>query len=68
MAPRPSQTFSFQVHEGGDRTLDGIFRLIGLGELEEPRHGETSRYRLGDRVDNETRKRLEKLRRGQGSG
>jgi predicted RNA-binding protein with PIN domain len=36
--------------------------------LEEPAHGETSRYRLGDRVDDETRKRLEELRRGQGSG
>ncbi len=39
-----------------------------LADLEEPQHGETSRYRLGDRVDDETRKRLEKLRRGQGSG
>jgi predicted RNA-binding protein with PIN domain len=36
--------------------------------LEEPVHGETSRYRLGERVDDETRKRLEELRRGQGSG
>ena len=39
-----------------------------LGDLEEPKHGETSRYRVGDRVDEETRKRLEELRRGQGSG
>ena len=39
-----------------------------LADLDEPQHGETSRYRLGDRVDEETRKRLEKLRRGQGSG
>jgi predicted RNA-binding protein with PIN domain len=39
-----------------------------LADLDEPRHGETSHYRLGDRVDEETRKRLEKLRRGQGSG
>jgi len=39
-----------------------------LGDLDEPTHGETSRYRVGDRVDEETRKRLEKLRRGQGSG
>jgi predicted RNA-binding protein with PIN domain len=39
-----------------------------LGDLEQPAHGETSRYRVGDRVDEETRKRLEKLRRGQGSG
>ena len=38
-----------------------------LGDLEEPKHGETSRYRVGDRVDEETRKRLEELRRGQGS-
>ena len=36
--------------------------------LEEPAHGEVSRYRLGERIDEETRKRLEKLRRGQGSG
>jgi predicted RNA-binding protein with PIN domain len=39
-----------------------------LGDLEQPEHGETSRYRVGDRVDEETRKRLEQLRRGQGSG
>jgi predicted RNA-binding protein with PIN domain len=39
-----------------------------LGDLEQPDHGETSRYRVGDRVDDETRKRLEKMRRGQGSG
>ena len=39
-----------------------------LSDLEEPSHGETSRYRIGDRVDEETRKRLEELRRGQGSG
>ena len=39
-----------------------------LADLDEPHHGETSRYRVGDRVDDETRKRLEKLRRGQGSG
>jgi predicted RNA-binding protein with PIN domain len=39
-----------------------------LGDLERPEHGETSRYRVGDRVDDETRKRLENLRRGQGSG
>ena len=39
-----------------------------LGDLDEPTHGETSRYRVGDRVDEETRKRLEELRRGKGSG
>ena len=39
-----------------------------LGDLEEPKHGETSRYRIGDRVDEETRKRLEELRRGKRSG
>jgi predicted RNA-binding protein with PIN domain len=39
-----------------------------LGDLERPEYGETSRYRVGDRVDDETRKRLERLRRGQGSG
>jgi predicted RNA-binding protein with PIN domain len=39
-----------------------------LGDLEQAHHGETSRYRVGDRVDDETRRRLEKLRRGQGSG
>src|SRR3954451_22197300 len=39
-----------------------------LADLDRPEHGETSRYRVGDRVDEETRKRLEKLRRGQGSG
>ena len=39
-----------------------------LGDLSTVEHGEVSRYRIGDRVDDETRKRLEKLRRGQGSG
>ena len=36
--------------------------------LDEPTHDEVSRYRVGERIDDETRKRLEKLRRGQGSG
>jgi phosphotransferase system enzyme I (PtsP) len=35
MARRPTETFSFQVHEGGDRTLDGLLRLIGIGERED---------------------------------
>jgi predicted RNA-binding protein with PIN domain len=39
-----------------------------FADLEEPAHGEVSRYRVSDRVDEETRKRLERLRRGQGSG
>ena len=39
-----------------------------FADLDEPAHGEVSRYRVGDRVDEETRKRLERLRRGQGSG
>jgi predicted RNA-binding protein with PIN domain len=39
-----------------------------LADLSSVEHGEVSRYRIGDRVDDETRKRLEKLRRGQGSG
>ena len=39
-----------------------------FANLDEPAHGEVSRYRVGDRVDEETRKRLERLRRGQGSG
>ena len=39
-----------------------------FADLEEPAHGEVSRYRVGERVDEETRKRLERLRRGQGSG
>jgi predicted RNA-binding protein with PIN domain len=39
-----------------------------LGDLEELRHQEANRSQLRDRVDEETRKRLEKLRRGQGSG
>ena len=49
-----------QVQKQSSRTF--------LTDLEQPEHGETSRYRVGDRVDDETRKRLEKLRRGQGSG
>jgi predicted RNA-binding protein with PIN domain len=39
-----------------------------LADLDDPRHDETRPSRLGDRVDDETRKRLERLRRGQGSG
>jgi len=39
-----------------------------LADLGDPRHEETRPSRLGDRVDDETRKRLERLRRGQGSG
>jgi predicted RNA-binding protein with PIN domain len=39
-----------------------------LGDLEQPTHEEMNRSQLRDRVDEETRKRLEKLRRGQGSG
>jgi hypothetical protein len=39
-----------------------------FADLGDPAHGEVSRYRVGDRVDDETRKRLERLRRGQGSG
>jgi predicted RNA-binding protein with PIN domain len=39
-----------------------------LGDLEEPKHAEMNRSQLRDRVDEETRKRLENLRRGQRSG
>ena len=39
-----------------------------LLELDEPRHEDPGRSQLRDRVDEETRKRLEKLRRGQWSG
>jgi predicted RNA-binding protein with PIN domain len=39
-----------------------------FADLDEPAQSETSRYPLGERVDEETRKRLERLRRGQGSG
>jgi predicted RNA-binding protein with PIN domain len=49
-----------EVQKRGSRTF--------LADLGEPSHAEVTRSRLGDRVDDETRKRLEKLRRGQGSG
>jgi predicted RNA-binding protein with PIN domain len=39
-----------------------------LQDLEAPTHEDPGRSQLRDRVDEETRKRLEKLRRGQGSG
>lgn len=39
-----------------------------LRDLDAPRHEDPGRSQLRDRVDEETRKRLEKLRRGQGSG
>jgi phosphotransferase system enzyme I (PtsP) len=35
--PRTGEpNFGVQVHDGGDRTLDGIFRLIGLADRDEP--------------------------------
>ena len=49
-----------QVQKRSSRTF--------LADLEEPRQTESGPSRLADRVDEETRKRLEKLRRGQGSG
>jgi len=39
-----------------------------LADLDQPVHEESKPSQLRDRVDEETRKRLEKLRRGQGSG
>ena len=36
MAAAKSGTFGFQVHDGGDRALDGIFRLIALGDEDRP--------------------------------
>ena len=36
-----------------------------LADLERPQHSEQRRSQLGDRVDAETRERLERLRRGQ---
>jgi predicted RNA-binding protein with PIN domain len=39
-----------------------------LADLVSPQQTESGPSRLADRVDEETRKRLEKLRRGQGSG
>jgi phosphotransferase system enzyme I (PtsP) len=36
MAQTNNRSFSFQVHDSGDRTLDGIFRLISLAEAQEP--------------------------------
>jgi phosphotransferase system enzyme I (PtsP) len=36
MAMPSGGTFSFQVHGAGDRALDGIFRLIALGDEERP--------------------------------
>lgn len=38
-AAPPAAKRGFQVHEVGDRTLDGLLRLIGLGEREEPLEG-----------------------------
>jgi predicted RNA-binding protein with PIN domain len=49
-----------EVQKRGSRTF--------LADLEQPQHEESERSQLRDRVDEETRKRLEKLRRGQGSG
>ena len=38
-----------------------------LSELERPRHGQSTASRVGDRVDDETRAALERLRRGDNS-
>jgi predicted RNA-binding protein with PIN domain len=38
-----------------------------LSELEQPRHGQSAASRVGDRVDDETRAALERLRRGEKS-
>jgi len=37
-----------------------------LADLQQPRHQESQRSRLGDSLDEETRARLERLRRGDG--
>jgi predicted RNA-binding protein with PIN domain len=37
-----------------------------LADLQQPRHEERQRSRLGDALDEETRERLERLRRGDG--
>jgi phosphotransferase system enzyme I (PtsP) len=36
IARADSRELGYQVHDTGDRTLDGIFRLIGFGEREQP--------------------------------
>ncbi len=36
-----------------------------LSELEQPRHGQSTASRVGDRVDDDTRAALERLRRGE---
>ena len=36
-----------------------------LSELEQPRHGQSTASRVGDRVDDETKAALERLRRGE---
>src|SRR5262247_342767 len=36
MASPKNGLFSLQVHDAGDRALDGIFRLIALGEEDRP--------------------------------
>jgi len=36
-----------------------------LSELEQPRHGQSTASRVGDRLDDETRAALERLRRGE---
>src|SRR5688500_4167766 len=40
--------------------------LTFLGDLEQPSHPEAQRSRVGDAPDDETRERLERLRRGEG--
>ncbi len=47
------------------RTVQTVSSRPFLGDLEPARHAEGGPSRLGDRVDDETRARLERLRRGQ---
>ena len=58
--PEVRGTSGLEVQKRSSRTF--------LHDLESPRHEDPGRSQLQDRVDEETRKRLEKLRRGQRSG
>jgi predicted RNA-binding protein with PIN domain len=55
----------FAVRGTSGQAVQKRSSLTFIGELEQPRHAEPHGSRLGDSLDEETRERLERMRRGQ---
>ena len=56
----------FAVRGTSGREVQKRTSLTFIGDLEQPTHREAQGSRLGDALDDETRERLERLRRGEG--